>query len=183
MTIIDQKKDQFESAISHFKNELNSIRTGRAHPSLVENLVVDYYNVKTPLLQLATITVPDSKSILIQPWDKNSIKDIEKAVRTSSLGLNPVNEGNVLLLPIPSLTEERRKELVKVLHQKLEEAKVTIRNIREEIWRTIRDQEKQGEISEDDMFRMQKELQKIVDDQQENVKTIAAHKENEIMTI
>jgi ribosome recycling factor len=183
MDSIEQKKPQFDAAITHLTGELDSIRTGRAHPALVENLAVEYYGVRTPLLQLATITIPDSRSIVIQPWDRNSLKDIEKAIRASSLGLNPVNEGNILRLPIPALTEERRKELVKVLNQKTEEAHVSIRNVREDIWRAIRDQQKAGDISEDDMFRMQKELQKIVDDYQTKIKNLNEQKEKEIMTI
>lgn len=183
MDTISQKKPEFEHAIAHLKTELETIRTGRAHPAIVENLPVEYYSVKTPLQQLASITIPDARSILIQPWDKNSLKDIEKAIRVSTLSLNPVNEGNVLRLPIPALTEERRKELVKVLNTKSEEARVSIRNVREDIWRTIRNEEKNGTISEDDMFRQQKELQKIIEEYQEKIKTITEGKEKEIMTI
>jgi ribosome recycling factor len=183
MNILEEKIHFFEAAITHLKTELDSIRTGRAHPALVENIQVDYYGVKTPLLQLASISIPDARSILIQPWDKNSVKDIEKALQASSLGLNPVNEGNALLLPIPALTEERRKEFVGVVHQKLEDAHIAIRNIREDAWRAIRDQEKESIISEDDMFRQQKELQKKVDEYQDTIKKISEQKESEIMTI
>jgi ribosome recycling factor len=183
MNTIEEKKYLFESAITHLNQELDSVRTGRAHPALVENIMVDYYGTKTPLIQLATIAIPDARTILIQPWDKNCTKDIEKALQISDLGLNPVNEGNTLLLPIPALTEERRKELVKIVNQKVEEARVAVRNIREEIWKSIRDQEKTGDISEDEMFRQQKDLQKLVDEFQENIKGISTKKETEIMTI
>jgi len=183
MNTIEEKKYLFESAINHLIQELDSVRTGRAHPALVENIMVDYYGVKTPLIQLATISIPDARTILIQPWDKNSTKDIEKALQASALGLNPVNEGQALLLPIPALTEERRKDLVKVINQKVEDARVAVRNIREDIWKSIRDQEKAGDISEDEMFRQQKDLQKIVDDFQGKIKKISAKKESEIMTI
>jgi ribosome recycling factor len=183
MNIIEQKTPQFTHAIDHFRHELETIRTGRAHPALVESLTVDYYGTKTPLQQLASITIPDARTILIQPWDKNSTKDIEKAIQASSLGLNPVNEGNTLLLPIPPLNEERRKELVKLLSQKSEEARVSVRNVREDIWRAIRDDQKAGNISEDDMFRMQKELQKIVDEFHKEIEQLGEHKEKEIMTI
>lgn len=183
MDTIEQKTPHFTAAITHLKQELETIRTGRAHPALVENTLIDYYGSKTPLQQLATITIPDARTIFIQPWDKNSIKDIEKAIQASTLGLQPVNEGNAILLPIPSLTEERRKELVKVVHQKAEEARVSIRNAREDIWRTIREQEKAGNISEDDMFRQQKELQKSVEDYQNTIKKLTEQKEKEILTI
>lgn len=183
MTLIDDKKYQFDDAVQHLKGELNSIRTGRATPSLVESLTVDYYGAKTPLQQLAAIAAPDPRSLLIQPWDKNSTKDIEKAIQASPLGLNPVNEGNAIRLPIPSLTEERRKELVKIVHQKVEGTKVSIRNIREEMWRTIKEQKKQGRFSEDEMFLHQKELQKMIDQYNGNIRELGEAKEKEIMTI
>ncbi len=183
MNEIKEKKYLFESVIAHLNQELDSVRTGRAHPALVENIMVDYYGIKTPLIQLAAISIPNAKTILIQPWDKNCVKNIEKALQISDLGLNPINEGDKILLPIPALTEERRKELVKIVNQKVEEARVSIRNIREEIWKSIRDQEKTGDISEDEMFRQQKDLQKLVDEFQENIKRINAKKEKEIMTI
>jgi ribosome recycling factor len=183
MNIIEQKTPKFAAAIAHLKTALESIRTGRAHPAIVENIPVDYYGIKTPLQQLASISIPDARSILIQPWDKNSLKDIEKAIQTSSLGLNPVNEGQAILLPIPPLTEERRKELVKIVGTKAEEARISIRSVREDIWRSIREQEKNGAISEDTMFRQQKELQKILEEYQEKIKTIGGQKEQEIITI
>ncbi|MFA5134659.1 MAG: ribosome recycling factor [Patescibacteria group bacterium] len=183
MSIIEDKKLQFEKAIDHLKNELDTIRTGRANPSLVEKIPVEYYGTKTPMQQLATISIPDAKSILIQPWDKNALKEIEKAIQNSQLGLNPVNEGTFLRLPIPPLTEDRRKELSKVANQKTEESRITIRNIREDIWRTIKDQKTKGEISEDDMYLQQKELQKIVDKYNTSAKELGEEKEKEIMTL
>lgn len=182
-SIIENKKGQFEKAIEHLKLELTAIRTGRANPSLVENLLIDYYGVKTPLKQLSSINVPDAHSLLIQPWDKNSIKDIEKGIRASSLDLNPVNEGNAIRLPIPALTEERRRELTKAVRQKTEEAKVSIRNVREEIWKQLKEQKNSGAISEDDMFHSQKELQKMVDQYNAQLVEISTAKENEVMTI
>ena len=183
MTILDEKKFQFEDAVKHLKKEFNGIRTGRANPSLVENIVVEYYGAKTPLLQLASISVPDARLILIQPWDKNALKDIERALQNSQLGLNPVSEGNVIRLSIPPLTEERRKEIVQLVHQKVEEARISIRNVREEIWKTTKDQKSAGEISEDEMYSQQKKLQKIVDDYNLKVKEIGDAKEKEILTI
>lgn len=183
MNLIEDKKTDFEKSIQFIKNELSGIRTGRASPSLVENLIVDYYNTKTPLIQLASITIPDPKSIIIQPWDRNSTKDIEKAIQTSSLGLTPINDGNMIRLVIPPLSEERRKELMKLVHQKLEQARVSIRNVREEIWKELKTREKDGKISEDDMFKQQKELQKFVDEYNGKIKEIGENKEKEIMTI
>jgi len=183
MSIVDDHKKDFEKTIEFLKQELTNIRTGRATPSLVENLMVDCYGTKTPLIQLASINVPDPKSIIIQPWDKNSLKDIEKAIQSSQLGLNPVNEGNVIRLPIPPLTEERRKELVKFVHQKIESGKIKIRQTREEIWKNLKNAEKEGKISEDDLFGQQKELQEIVDEYNEKIQEISEAKEKEIMTI
>lgn len=183
MNLIDDKKFKFDSTIKHFKEGLNQIRTGRANPELVENLLIDYYGNKTPLIQLASISTPDARSLLIQPFDKNSIKDIEKAIQNSDLGLNPVNEGNVIRLPIPPLTEERRNDLAKAVHEKSEKAKVSIRNVREEIWKNIKENESSGKITEDDMFDQQKELQKTIDNYNSQIKDISEEKENNIKTI
>lgn len=183
MSIIEEKKFQFEKAVQHLKNGLKQIRTGRANPALVENLNVEYYGTKTPLQQLSNITTPDPKSILVQPWDKNALKDIERAIQSSSLGLNPVNEGSVIRIPIPPLTEERRTELAKIVHEKVEQAKISIRNVREEIWKTTKDQKNDGQISEDEMFKQQKDLQKIVEEFNEQIKNIGSEKEKEIMTL
>jgi len=183
MNLIEDKKNDFEKTIEFLKNELSIIRTGRATPSLVENIIIDYYNTKTPLIQLASIVVPDPKTIVIQPWDRNSIKDIEKAIQISSLGLSPINDGSIIRLIIPPLSEDRRKELTKIAHQKIENGRVSIRNIREEIWKQLKKEEKDGKISEDDMFIQQKELQKIVDEYNEKIKEIGNSKEEEIMTI
>ncbi len=183
MSIIDDKKSNFEKATTHLKTECKQIRTGRANPAIVENIFVEYYGTKTPLNQVANITIPDPRSIVVQPWDKSLVKEVEKAIRNSPLGLNPINEGTIIRIPIPMLTEERRKELVKVLHEKVEQARISIRNIREEIWKTIKEKESTGGMSEDDMFRAQKDLQKIVDEQNEVARKIGEEKEKEIMTI
>lgn len=183
MTILDNKKFKFEDAITHLKKELMQIRTGRANPTLVENILVDYYGIKTPLQQMANISAPDSKSLLIQPWDANVIKEIEKSLQNSDLGLNPVNEGSQLRLPIPPLTEERRKELAKIVSEKAELAHVSIRNVREEIWKELKDLKNNGDISEDDMFGQQKELKKVVDEKNSLIKVILNDKKKEILTI
>jgi ribosome recycling factor len=181
--IIDAKKGELEKAIEHFTVELGKIRTGRANPALVENLMVDYYGVKTPLKQIASINAPEAKLLVIQPWDKGALVYIESALRESDLGFNPNNDGQVIRLNIPALTEERRKELVKLLGQVAEEAKISVRNAREEAWKEIQDAEKDGKISEDDKFSGKDYLQKIVDEYNKKIEEIREKKEKEIMTI
>jgi len=183
MDIINQNREKFEKSIEHFQNEIKNIRTGRATPSLVENIMVDFYGTKTPIIQLASISTPDPKSIVIQPWDSNATKEIEKAIQASNIGINPVNEGNILRLPIPPMTEERRKELVKVLHQKVESVKVSIKQTREEIWKELKNMEKEKTISEDDLFGQQKDLQKVIDKYNDSIQEQSESKEKEIMTI
>ena len=181
---IDIDKGKFEKTIEFLINELNQIRTGRAHPSLVENIQVEAYNAKTPLIQLASISVPEPRQILIQPWDKSVIKDIERAIQASNLDLNPIiDSDNLIRINIPSLNEERRQSLIKLVDQKLEEAKVSIRNGREEIIKNWRSLEKKGEISEDDLFANQKEMQKIVDQYNVQIKEVGEKKSQEILTI
>ncbi len=181
---IDIDKGKFEKTIEFLINELNQIRTGRAHPSLVENIQVEAYNAKTPLIQLASISVPEPRQILIQPWDKSVIKDIERAIQASNLDLNPIiDSDNLIRINIPSLNEERRQSLIKLVDQKLEEAKVSIRNGREEIIKNWRSLEKEGEISEDDLFANQKEIQKIVDQYNAQIKEVGEKKSQEILTI
>jgi len=183
MSIVSKKESHFEDAIKHLKDELSQIRTGQANSALVENIKVDYYGTLTPLNQLANISIPDSKSIVIQPWDNNVIKEIEKAIQQSDLGLNPVNEGEGLRLPIPPLTEERRKDLAKTVNEKIEQCKISIRNSREDIWKEIKEKKNNGEMSEDDMFSQQKELQKIVEEKNNLAKKIGEEKEKEVLTL
>ena len=183
LEIIAKKEQEFGKAVEHLKSELATLRTGRASTSLVEHLEVEYYGSKTPLIQIAQITVPEPRSIAIQPYDKNSLKDIEKAVQTSNLGINPVNDGTYIRLTVPQMTEERRKELVKVVSQMSEKARVSVRNLREDIWRDIQKQEKDGKISEDDLRSAKDDLQKVVDKFNEEIKKIAEGKEKEVMTI
>jgi ribosome recycling factor len=181
--IIDNKKIDFEDAIEHLNVEMGKIRTGRANPVLVEGLVVDYYGTKTPLKQIASINAPEARLLVIQPWDKGALVYIESALRESDLGFNPNNDGQVIRINIPALTEERRKELVKALNQRSEDAKISIRNIREESWKEIQEAEKEGKMSEDDKFSGKDYLQKIVDEYNEKIEEIREKKEREIMTI
>ena len=181
--IISEKKSEMEKAIEHLSFELGKLRTGRATPSLVEDIKVDYYGNKSPLKQIASINVPEPRQITIQPWDRGAIVPIESAIRESDLGLNPVNDGILIRLIIPALTEERRKDLVKVLGAKVEEGRISIRNIREDAWKEIQEMEKEGQISEDEKFRAKDKLQAVVDEYNKKIEEIREKKEKEIMTV
>lgn len=181
--MIDGRQEEFGKTVVHFEEELIKLRTGRAHPGLVEGLLVEYYGTQTPLKQMASVTVPEARQILISPWDKGALAQIEAAIRGSELGLNPVNDGSIIRVTLPALTEERRKELVKVLNSKAEEARVSIRSIREEVWKEIQEAEKEGMIGEDDKFRGKDELQKVVDEYNQKIETLREKKEAEVMTV
>lgn len=181
--LIEDKKQSFENAVLHFADEAAKIRTGRAHPGLVENLMVDYYGTRTPLRQIANISIPEARQILIQPWDKGSLVLIEAAIRESDLGLNPGNDGMALRITLPSLTEETRKDFVKALNQRAEEARIAVRTVREEVWKDMQDLEKSGDISEDDKFSGKDELQKVVDEHNQRIETMRKKKEEEILTV
>jgi len=180
---IEEKRNIFEEAIGHFKSELGKIRTGRASPSLVEGVMADYYGIKTPLIQIASINTPEPRLLVIQPWSRDSLVAIESAIREANLGFNPSNDGSIIRINVPPLTEERRKELVKFLHKKAEEARVSVRNVREEIWKKIQDLEKSGVVSEDDKFLGKDALQKVVDEYNKKIEEMAGKKEKEIMTV
>ncbi|MDZ7798387.1 MAG: ribosome recycling factor [Patescibacteria group bacterium] len=176
-------KKKFEQSIDYFKKELKGLRTGRAKPAIVESIKVDYYGTPTPLLQLASVNAPDSKMIIIEPWDKNVIKEIEKAIQNSDLSLNPVVEGNQIRLNIPPMTEERRKEITKTISKKSEEVKQSLRNAREEYMKEIKKDKDEGNISEDDYYRQEEEVQKVLDEFNHKIKDLADNKEKEVMTI
>ena len=180
---IEQKKPEFEKSIEHFKEELNQLRTGRASSALVEGLLVDYYGVKSPLKQVASVSIPEPRTIVISPWDKGSLVNIEAAIRESQLNLNPMNDGQVIRVNIPALNEERRKELVKILNQKAEDGKISIRRIREELWDSIQEMQKEGKIGEDDKFLGKDKLQEVVDEYNEKIEEIRKKKEEEIMKV
>ncbi|MGK2848913.1 MAG: ribosome recycling factor [Minisyncoccota bacterium] len=181
--LLSEKKKDFDAAVEHFSMESAKIRTGRANPGLVENLPVDYYGVKTPLQQMASINIPEARQILIQPWDKDGLIAIESAIRESDLGLNPSNDGQSIRITLPALTEDRRRELVKTLNNRTEDARIALRSIREEIWKTIQDKEHAGEIAEDDKFQGKEELQKVVDEYNQTLEMMRKKKEEEIMTL
>ncbi|HVO44573.1 MAG TPA: ribosome recycling factor [Aggregatilineales bacterium] len=172
-----------KSTVHALEEHLNTIRTGRANPALVEHLMVEYYGTPTPLYQMATINVPEPQMLTIKPFDKTSLKNIEKAIQQSELGLTPNNDGTIIRLVLPALTQDRRKELVKVVSHRLEEAKIALRNIRRAAIDDMRDFEKEGLISEDDSRHGQESVQKLIDKYSENVDQVGKHKEQEIMAV
>lgn len=155
--------DKMDSAVQALRRELNGVRTGRAHPSLIETLPVEYYGAMTPLKQLGSINAPEARLLTIQVWDRGAVRAIEKAIQSSELGLNPAIDGQIIRLPIPSLTEQRRKDMVKLVHTKTEEARVSVRNVRRHHHDELRKAEKNGDVSQDDLRRHEEELQKITD--------------------
>ncbi len=181
--IIESRGEAFQKALDHFTEEAGTLRTGRANPGIVEGLLVEYYNAQTPLKQISSISVPEPRQIVISPWDKGSLTQIEAAIRESDLGLNPVNDGSVVRITLPALTEERRRELVKTLNSRAEEARISIRNVREDAWKEIQEAEKEGLIGEDDKFRGKDDLQKVVDEYNDNLEAVREKKEGEIMTV
>ncbi len=181
--LLIQHKSNFENVLEHLKKEIANFRVGRASPSLVENITVVAYGTPTPLVHLASIGVTDPKTIAIQPWDKSLMKDLEKALQQADLGSSPLVKDDNIIISIPSLTEETRKDMIKKLNQKLEETKVSLRNNREKLKEMIINQEKNKEISEDDKFRILEDLDEMVKFYNEQVKQIGGKKEQEIMTI
>lgn len=180
---IEDKKDEIEKSIDHFKEEITKIRTGRANPALIEDLMVDYYGSKTPLKQVSNINVPEPRTLLIQPFSVDSLANIEAAIKTSDLGLSPNNDGAVIRITIPALNEERRADLVKVLGKKAEDARISVRNIREEIWQEIQDMEKRGDIAEDDKFRGKERLEEAIGEYNKRIDEMKDKKEQDIMTV
>ena len=176
-------KENLDVAIEKYQLELGGIRTGRANPKIVEDLVIDYFGAPTPINQAANITSTDARTIVIAPWSKDSLVDIEKAINESELGISPVNDGEAIRLSFPPLTEERRKELVKVVGQKTEEARIKVRKLREGLREEIQKDEKDGSISEDDKYRDDDELQKIVDEYNKQIETIHIKKEDDLMSV
>lgn len=174
---------KLEKIIEHLRGEIASLRTGRATPALVEDLEVDYYGSKTPLKAIASISSPEPRSLVIQPWDKNAVQPIEKAIQGSSLGLNPVTDRDVIRLNIPPLTEERRRELTKLLGKRLEEARIHVRREREEMLKEIDREEREKRISEDEKFRQKNEAQKTVDEVNKKIEEVGVAKEKEIMGV
>ena len=180
---IEQKKSELDKAIEHFKKELSSLRSGRAQTAIVENVNVEAYGSFTPLKQLASISIPDAKSIYIEPWDKSVIKAVEKALTASNLGLSIVNTGEKVIAQVPLMTEENRKRLIKVIGEKAEEAKISLRQTRDEMKEAILAAEKNKDITQDDRYQFLADLDNYIGDYNKKVEELSADKEKEIMTI
>ena len=176
----EDTRERMGKSISTLKSELSRVRTGRASLSLLDGIRVDYYGTLTPLKQMASLSVPESRLITIQPWDVSTIKDVEKAILVSDLGLTPSNDGKIIRISIPPLTEERRKEIVKIVHKMCEDYKIAVRNIRRDSNDFLKGLKKEGEISEDDAFKAQDKVQKITDEHIKRIDDIYKEKEKEI---
>jgi len=174
---------RMQKAVEALKHDLGSIRTGRASSSLLERIHVDYYGTPMPINQVATVTVPEARLLVIQPWEKKMLTDIEKAIQKSDLGINPNNDGQVIRLAIPPMNEERRRELVKALHKKLDEHKVAVRNVRRDVHDKLRDREKKKEVTEDELKRSTDRLQKLTDRYIDEMDKVGKAKEQEILEV
>jgi ribosome recycling factor len=181
--LFDDAERRMKKAIEALKQDLGGIRTGRASAALVERIQVEYYGAPTPLTHVATISVPEARLLIIQPWDRKLLTDIEKAIQKSDLGINPNNDGQVIRLNIPPMNEERRRDLVKSLHKKLDEHKVAVRNIRRDIHDKLRDREKKKEVSEDELKRSTDRLQKLTDRYIDEMDKVGKTKEQEILEV
>ncbi|MGH2452592.1 MAG: ribosome recycling factor [bacterium] len=181
--VITDAKTRMGKALEATRHEFAAVRTGRANPALLEQIRVDYYGVPTPVNQLATVSVPEPRLLVIQPWDKKMVKDVERAILKSELGLMPSSDGVVIRLPIPSLTEERRRDLVKVVRKHAEEGRIAVRNVRREAKEMIEDLERDGEVSEDASLRAVEELQRLTDEFIAGVDRALEGKEKEILEL
>lgn len=180
---LSDASDKMDKAVRHTQEEFAGIRTGRAAPALVEKISVDYYGSEVPLQQIAGFSVLDARTLVIQPYDKNSIGAIDKALQESDLGINPANDGQVIRLAFPPLTEERRKELVKVVKHQAEEGRVSVRNVRRATRQDLEAWAKEGEISEDELDRAEKELEKITQAHTDRIDELLEHKEKELLEV
>ncbi|MFA7314559.1 MAG: ribosome recycling factor [Candidatus Magasanikbacteria bacterium] len=183
MNIAKSNLESFINALEFLKQDVSSLRTGRATPALVEDIFVEAYGTKQPLKAVASISVADAKTINVDPWDKGLVQAVEIAIRNSDLGISPVNDGKLIRVPLPDLNTERRQELIKVLHKKLEQARISLRKIREDVRDEIDKQEKAKIISEDEKYTEQDDLEKIVKEYNDKVKEVGEEKEKEIITI
>lgn len=181
--IISDAESNMKKSVEVVKKEFASLRAGRATPALLDKIMVSYYGTPTPINQLANISVPEARLLVIQPWDKSALPEIERAIMKSDLGINPTSDGAVIRLAVPQLTQERRAELVKVLKKKAEEGRVAIRNIRRDTNDDLKAKQKDGELSEDDLRRSQDEVQKLTDKYIKEIDQLVANKEQEIMQV
>ena len=181
--VMSDSREKMAKAVSHTQHEMAAVRTGRASPALIENLRVDYYGAETPLKQLAGFNVPEARLLVVNPYDKGSMGAIEKAIRNSDLGINPSNDGQVIRLAFPQLTEERRKEMVKVVHHKAEDGRVAVRNVRRAARKDLEALEKDHEISSDELERAEKDLEKLTHDYVAEIDRMLQHKEQELLEV
>ena len=181
--LVEECRDKMRKAIEHLKGEFAAVRTGRASPSLVEKLVVDYYGSEVPLQQIAGFSVPEPRVLVIAPYDKGAMKSIEKAIQASDLGITPGNDGHVIRLAFPVLTEERRKDLVKVVRHRAEESRVAVRNVRRQARHDLEALQKEGKLSEDDLKRVEKDLERFTHEVVAEVDVLLAHKEQELLEV
>jgi len=180
---LEEYNEELKKAVDHYSNELLQIRAGRANPKIIEKIMVDYYGTMTPISQMATISVPEARMILVSLWDISMLRAVAKAIETANLGLNPSDDGKVIRLVFPQLTEERRKELVKDMNKLTESAKVTCRNARRDVLDEFKKMKKDSSITEDDMSRLEKDVQKYLDDTIASIDKLCANKEKEIMEV
>lgn len=181
--VMNEARDRMKKAQEALQRQLGQIRAGRANASLLDRITVDYYGVPTPVNQMASITIPEARVLMVTPFDKNMINDVEKAILASDIGLNPANDGNVIRLVIPQLTEERRKELAKEVKKESEGAKVAVRNIRRDAMDDYKKQQKNGDLTEDDLRDMEKDIQALTDENIKAIDQIVAEKEKEILEV
>ncbi len=181
--MLKDMKSKSDEVIESLKEEYKNIHTGRASSALVENVSVNYYGQKQALKQMASITVPESNQILVTPWDVNSLGDIENAIRNSDLGFNPVNDGKNVRISLPPLTEERRNEFASLVTKLSEEARVAVRNLREDVWKTVKKMEKDGDLTEDDKYNSEEELNKVVKAYNDQIEELSDKKEKELKTV
>jgi ribosome recycling factor len=181
--LFEDAERRMQKAVETLRQDVNAIRAGRASTALVERISVDYYGTPTPINQVASITVPEARLLVIQPWDRKLLADISKAIQRSDLGINPTDDGQVIRLAIPPMSEERRRDLVKTLHKKLDEHKVAVRNVRRDVQDKLRDREKKKEVSEDELKRSVERLQKLTDRYIEEMDKVGKAKEMEILEV
>jgi ribosome recycling factor len=181
--VLDDSREKMAKAVGHTQTDFGSVRTGRAAPVLVEKLKIDYYGTEVPLQQVAGIQVPEARLMVITPYDKTILKAIEKAIQQSDLGINPSNDGIVIRLAFPALTEQRRKELVKVVHHKAEDGRVAVRNVRRSARKDLESLEKDGDISSDELDRAEKDLEKLTHEHVAEIDRLLEHKEKELLSV
>ncbi len=180
---MENNKEQFNKVIERLHHELSSVRTGRANPALLSTVMVESYGAKVPLQQVASVNVSDAKTLSISPWDKSQLQAVEKGIMEANLGFTPNNDGNVIRINLPPMSEDRRKEMVKLVGQISEQAKIGIRQVREDILKAVKRDESDGKATKDDVANAQKDIQKIVDEFNKQIKDITEDKEKEIMTV